>query len=60
MSLLPEIENGKLVPEKTGVFTPKPSIFRRGLKDEALLFELNNLDRPTVAKDFSDSPALNS
>lgn len=57
MSLLPEIVDGELVQAPVPkLYTPPRT--SNLMKEEERLAELNNLRRPKVAEDFSDSPHL--
>lgn len=58
MSLLPEIEDGKIVPQKEAkLYTPPKFVKQKS--DEKRQEELNNLGRSRLTEDFSDSPHLN-
>lgn len=55
MSFLPDIEDGRLKeePQAPKLYTPPKTHNLK--KEEANLFELNNLGHEVVAEDFSDS-----
>lgn len=62
MGLLPEIEDGQIVPrdkrEAFELYTPPKKIYPLTVKEEERLTELNNFRRKPLTEDFSDSPHL--